>query len=276
METFKSDLSPSEIRQRLEKFRTEARNNIPEPKLAEMLHSIFLEKQGTFPIRWKQFEKGTLFFRARKLPEDDRQIPLNTIAKRSDAWEPPAESVCSPGRLNKIGQAVLYTCAGDPMLAIDEARARDCSYVALMVYRAKLEIRVAIIGDYLDSGLPQDAGTAAFYSFLEEEFSQFAEPSDQNRYAITRIIAESYFTYPEQSAWCYRSVQSPDLFNTAFLPDEGQKKLELVGVLICNVPNSQEGNLKVVRVVDFDPDSGLAQFHLIGSERQKKLFPEIS
>jgi len=160
-------------------------------------------------------------------------------------------------------------------LAIDEARARGYNRVAIIVYRSLRTVNVAVIGDYESSSLPKDQLSRIFWSFLEEEFGRDVPKGHEGRYSITRAVADTIFNYPEQDAWCYRSVQSPSKFNTAFLPGRSRQCLELSGVMVCDLSASLPGQLKVKCVVDFDSDTGAARYHPIGSDRQKSLFPEI-
>nr|WP_240158291.1 RES family NAD+ phosphorylase [Pantoea sp. Tr-811] len=179
------------------------------------------------------------------------------------------------GRLNGVGQSTLYCCPNDFELAIDEARARDSKYIAVMVYKSVRQVKVAVLGDYEGSSLSKDEGSRMFYSFLDEEFSRLVASGEEGRYSITRAIADTYFNYPEQDAWCYRSVQSPEKFNVAFLPGKSKVNLDLIGVMICEPSKAGASSLGVKIVVDFDPETGEALYHAIGSDAQKKIFPEI-
>lgn len=270
---FSSDINENEIRSRILDFRAIAQNGISDKDCIKAVSSIF-GNVFSFATETKTYEQGTTFFRARAIPSNDTINPTQIIQTVGDAWEPPSHIVKVQGRLNSINQSILYCCADDPNLAIDEARARDHTHVAIMVYKSFRPIRVAMLGNYNESTLPKDHKSNLFYSFLEEEFSRIVLPGEEGRYSITRAIADTYFNYLEQDAWCYRSVQSPEKFNVAFLPGRSKFKLGLIGVLICNLSESSIGTLSVKFVVDFDKNSGEARYHAIGSEEQKKIFPE--
>jgi hypothetical protein len=271
---FRSNLNVSEIRRRIRKFRIRAEGTIPDAEVYRELELIFGGAFG-FPAEYRSYPKETKFFRARSIQDSETEIPFRVMKNISDAWEPPPEYVTKPGRLNSVGQGILYCCPSDPELAIDEARARGRKWVAVIVYRAVREISVAVLGDYLNSGLPKDRLTHLFYSFLDEEFGRVVPEGQEGRYAITRVIADTFFNYPNQDAWCYRSVISPKRFNTAFLQGRSRQCLVLVGVMICDLTASNRGALNVKFVVDFDTATGEARYHTIGSEGQKRLFPEI-
>lgn len=271
---FSSDISIEEMRGRVFDFRARAEAGIDDKDCIDALLSLF-GSRFSFPTQINHYEKGTLFYRARAIPFDDADIPFRTIWKVGDAWEPPTEVVKVQGRLNAIHQSILYCCAHDPFLAITEARANGHKHVAVIVYRSRRPVGVSVLGNYGNSNLPKDLGTKFFYSFLDEEFSRHVPAGGEGRYSITRAIADSFFNYPEQDAWCYRSVQSPDQFNTAFLPGKSKKVLDLVGVLICNLAGSYGTQLSVDWVVDFD-EAGDARYHRIGTEEQRKIFPSIT
>ena len=218
---------------------------------------------------------GTTFFRARSIPPDDKNLPLRMMRSVSDAWEPPISSVKTQGRLNKINQQVLYCCANDWSLAIQEARASSFKNVAMMRYKSIRPTSVSVIGGDAASEAILDVGSRRFYSFLEEEFSKIVDAGNEARYSISRAIAETFYTLPEQDAWCYRSVQSPSKANVAFMPGRASLCLKLEGVMICATPPEHAEALMVKYVVDFDAATGAARYHSIGSDGQKEIFPEF-
>lgn len=237
--------------------------------------SLIFGSSFSFPVRQLNYGTGTTFFRARAIPRGGLNPVLDVISKVGDAWEPPPNVVRVQGRLNAINQSVLYCCPLDINLAIDEARARQNDLVAIMVYVSKRPINVALLGNFECLQISQDHGSELLYYFLNEEFSRNVLPGEEGRYSITRMIAESYFNYPGQDAWCYRSVQSPDRCNVAFLPNKSQFCLQLRGVMICEPRVLIGGNPNVKSVIDFDENSGIARYHRMGSREQMEIFPEI-
>lgn len=271
---FTSHVHIDEIQRRISDFRERAKAGMPDSDLVNAITAIFGDV-FSYAGSGGQYPKGTKFVRARPIPDDDSVVPLRSMSHVGDAWEKPDHLVDVQGRLNSVGQGVLYCCPVDVDLAIDEARARGNRRAAVMVYQATRPVSVAILGNYENSTLAKDDMSRLFYGFLDEEFSQEVTIGNESRYSITRAIADSFFNYPEQDAWCYRSVQSRDKFNVAFLPGRQKTCLELSGVLICDLHMSSPGAQHVVCVVDFDPDNGSARYHVVGSEAQKRIFPEI-
>lgn len=272
---FQSDLDESTIKDRIAKFREQAVKGLSEKECVKAISTIF-GNVYSFPTEMRRYPADTTFHRVRIIPEDDTEFPLRTISNLTDAWEPPPSFVKVQGRLNSVNQSILYCCPNDFNLAIDEARARSSKFIAVMVYKSKRPLNVAVIGDFAAAGFPKSDQTRLFYSFLEEEFARVADEGKEGVYSITRAIADTFFNLPEQDAWCYRSVQSPAKFNVAFLPGKPRACLNLSGVLICDLKNSRSEALNVKLVCDFDTSTGEARYHRIGSEEQKRIFPEIN
>lgn len=269
---FKSELNINEIKRRISKYQKDrAAGQVVDND--GLFSSIFGDRYS-YAAESSLIPKGTDFYRVRSIPDDDHFFPSKTIAKLSDAWEAPAEYIKTPGRLNKVNQSILYCCPWDPNLAIEEARARNNKLFALMHYISIRDIQAANIGNYENSGLSKDESTRVFYKFLEDEFSTVVPEGQESRYKLTQAIAESLFNLPEQDAWRYRSIQSPEKFNVAFLPDKAKSCIKLIGVLICDL-SVYEDKYVVRAVLDFDNETGEARLHQIGSERQKELFPDI-
>lgn len=272
---FSSNIKPEDIIRRINEFRRRVDAGIRDEECIQWISSIFGDKYSV-NCEMKSYYAGTKFFRARQIENDDTIIPLRTINSIDDAWEPPDELVKVQGRINSVGQGILYCCPDDPHLAIDEARARCYNHVAIIVYRSIRPVNIAVIGDYESSSLPKDQLSQIFWSFLEEEFGCYVPKGKEARYSITRAVANLFFNYPDQDAWCYRSVQYPSKFNTAFLPGRSRQCLDISGVMVCDLSASIPGQLKIKCVVDFDSNTGNARYHYIGSDTQKNLFPEIN
>ncbi|WP_072707156.1 hypothetical protein [Donghicola eburneus] len=273
LEMFSSNLSEQEILLRIYEFRKKVRAGISDKECLDAVTGIFGDVYS-FPTKTGVYPVGQHFMRARPIGDNETQIPYSTIKTVHDAWEPPRDRVCYQGRLNSIGESLLYCCPNDPILAIQEARAEETKQVALMVYRSTRPINVATIGGYRASRLPKDKLTEMFYLFLEEEFGRDVPKGQEQIYSITRNIAQTFFCHPEQDAYCYRSVQSSEKFNVAFLSGRAKSCLDLRGVLICDNQASTDKELNVRFVVSF-LNSGEAVYHRVGSIAQKALFPEI-
>ncbi|WP_454666690.1 RES domain-containing protein [Acinetobacter calcoaceticus] len=271
---FKSDIGVKEIKKRIARFHARKKDKSLNENMIFELTSIF-GNHYSVPCEQLEIPYGVEFFRARGIPSDDNSIPFKTISHIGDAWEPPSNFVRYPGRLNNINQSILYCCPHDPMLAIQEARASENQFVAIIKYVAVRNINISVLGNYTNSTLPKDKLTKLFYNFLDKEFSQDVPTGEEERYAITRSAADTFSNLPGQDAWLYRSVQSPKKFNVAFLPNKQKECLKLIGVMIWELNKAEKDKFKVLHVIDFDKLTGVAQYHEMGSEHQRKIFPEL-
>lgn len=236
--------------------------------------ALLMPMMATYPA-------GSLFYRIRRLAPDDRAFPLRGMTAEGDAWAPPA-SVTAMQRLNKAGEPLLYTTPLNFAVAIEELRVPEDEFFSLIVYRARTEVKVAQVG--LGTMPPDLTAEERFKmellnDFLEHEFTREVGRGTEHLYQISEIIAKDYFDLPPdaQDAWCYPSVAERGGYNVCFRPEQAKEKLELLGVQFSRY--KREGDDLMMNVaavaVGFGPD-GVFQYHAIGSEVQRAVFPEIS
>lgn len=225
------------------------------------------------------YPKGTKFYRVREL--DGTCIPNKNLSILSDFWNPPEKLVKANGRLNKIGESLLYTSPLNPYVPIKEMKLKHDAYYALIVYEALSEVKVNIIGgeyNYDKLGIKDEHVILIndFYNdFLREEFSRDVGIGTEYLYIVSEIIAKSYFDLPRdmQDAWAYSSVQDKKMYNVCFRPDIAKDLLELHGAVIAK--NISSDNIYSVAVTHGFDNNGIAMFYPIGSDVQKQYFPEI-
>ena len=230
--------------------------------------------------RSAKYPMGTRFFRARTIPEDDRNLPLRSMSKVGDCWEPPAEIV-DIGRLNKRNEPLLYTVPRDPRIATEELRIHDDEFFSLIVYEAKEEINVTVIGDTPNvEGLDDDEilKSKMIQDFLRHEFVRDVGKGTEYLYKISESIAKDYFDLPPelQDAWCYPSIAANGGFNVAFRP-QTRSKLRLVGVQIAKVNRIQDWDFTFGVYVVAGKTEGTddLSYFSVGSPEQHEMFPEI-
>lgn len=236
--------------------------------------AILMPLMGTYPA-------GSLFYRIRRLAPDDRAFPLQGMRVEADAWAPPA-SVATMQRLNKVGEPLLYTTPLNFAVAIEEMRVPEDEFFSLIVYRAREPIKVAQVGlGHIPPELTDDERfkMEQLNDFLEHEFTREVGKGTEHLYQISEIIAKDYFDLPPdaQDAWCYPSVAEREGYNVCFRPEQAREKLDLLGIQFCRYKREIESILMEVRAVAIGFDAeGVFQYHAIGSDIQKAVFPEIA
>lgn len=184
------------------------------------------------------YRSGTKFYRVRAIPEDDHTIPLRSMSKTADCWEPPRQ-VVAMGRLNKAGEPLLYTSPIDPFVAIGELKVPDRQLFSLIVFEAVEDVQVAMIGGSADIKGLNDADALKvemIQGFLRDEFTRDVGQGTEFLYQASEVIAKDYFDLPPeiQDAWCYPSIVDQSKFNVAFRPEK-RSKLRLIGTEIARV-----------------------------------------
>ena len=234
--------------------------------------SVLMPMNANYPA-------GTRFYRVRTLPADDRNLPLRTMSKVSDCWEPP-ENIVSAGRLNRDNESLLYTAPMSPFVAVEEMKIPDDKLFSLIVYEALNQINVTMIGappniEGLDS--EEVLKVKMIQDFLKHEFIRDVGVGTEYLYRISESITKDYFDlHPDfQDAWCYPSVAKKGHFNVCFRKEK-RSKLRLIGSQIASVVREGDNYLFQAKLVSkVSVDSVNLTYHKIGSEEQQELFPEI-
>lgn len=184
--------------------------------------SILIPMSTTYPC-------GTRFYRVRSLPKDDKSLPLRTMSKVADCWEPPP-NIIRAGRLNKENEPLLYT-SPIPFVAIEEMKIDNNQLFSLIVYEAVEPINVIVIGDQPNfTGLNKNQilKIRMIQDFLKHEFIRDVGLGTEYLYRISESITKDYFDLPSeiQDAWCYPSVAKKGSYNVCFRK-ENRAKLKL-------------------------------------------------
>ena len=241
--------------------------------------SILMPTTGNYPV-------GTIFYRVREiLPSDDRKIPLKSMSYVSDCWSLPENKV-RLGRLNKEKESLLYTALQDPSVAIEELKIPDDELFSLIIYKATQQINVNVVGFLSNSeklnedeklNKDEKLKVKMIQDFLKHEFIRDVGVGTEYLYQFSESIAKDHFDLPShlQDAWCYPSIAKKGGYNVCFRKDKCNK-LELIGVQITSVHRINVGYRFDVKCIAVDCGNGInLSYHGIGSEIQKKLFPEI-
>ena len=181
---------------------------------------------------------GSLLYRARK------NAHLRHV---DDCWSPPPDKATS-SRLNREGEPVLYASCEDHRVVLDEVEAEPNDAVSVIVYRAKVPIKLASVGIYpnlTDLTPEQVEKQRLFTDFLREEFTRRVDRGSEYMYQIPQAIAKHLYTGPAQDGWLYPSVRAGrSLYNVCLLPKRARRKLELVGVVAMTVLTRTDSELE--------------------------------
>lgn len=227
---------------KLSKFSALTREQLSN-RIMDVLCTERLDGQRSFMMQANtlDFPAGTVFYRVRWL--DPSEDPLNpkSMLELGAVWMPPSERV-QPGRVNRKGEALLYT-ATTPMTALAEARIKDGDLFALISYESKSSCKLNSIG------MPQDqknelnvsyrAKVETLEDFLITEFSRDSGSEGEHIYLASDIITKDYFDYPETIGWCYKSVADPAGVNICFKGGFAKNYLEAKTIAIGRLQKSK-------------------------------------
>lgn len=215
---------------------------------------------------------GTRFYRVRVLAEDDRRPPFKGMNVWSDVWNPPAQYVTKLGRLNKIGESLLYVTPIRCDIPITELKIQQESMFSMIVYEAREQINVSQIGLYSDTSVyspEENIKLRLISNFLFDEFSRTVNQGDECRYAVSEIIAKSFYDLPPreiQDAWCYPSIaygSQHGAVNVCFRPEIALDVLKFVGVGICKYARVDSAiELKIIGAAQYFDNNSKLIFHL--------------
>ena len=283
---FLPHVDPRELHRRISAFRKLNFRAMSYGEVSESVSKVimFNTANGSSCViqsRNSLYPAGTMFYRVRAIPKDDHIIPLRSMSKVSDCWEPPREIV-KAGRLNKEQEPLLYTTPIDPRVAIEELKIPDGEWFSLIVYEAVEDVNVTIIGGDVDTkGLDDEDALKVemIQGFLCDEFTRDVGTGTEYLYRISEIIAKDYFDLPpvQHDAWCYPSIADKKCYNVAFRPST-RTKLRLIGVQIAKVYRRGNGEfeVRVGKVVKENKGSHDLAYFNIGSTEQQELFPFIT
>ncbi|HHX0016758.1 TPA: hypothetical protein ACU3MP_000341 [Staphylococcus aureus] len=250
----------------------------------EIFKTLCDGKKGfSYIVNLKHYPAGTNFFRVRELNVDKVDKIDQIMQNPQDFWNPPEKLVKKPGRLNKIGESLLYVSPIDPYVCINELKIKPGQFFLLIKYTAVEDINVNIIGgEYNYEKLNIKSRKAIFIheminNFLKEEYSREVGEGTEHLYKTSELIAKNFFDLPPeviQDAWAYISTFDKKSYNVCFRPEIAKKKMNLVGGIIAKLNDKNKINC-LLFTPGYDAKYNKTIFYELGSDYQKELFPEI-
>lgn len=220
-------------------------------------------------------ERGTTLFRARRLRLDEKGMCVLT---EHDFWEPPETKVQSYGRLNAIGESVLYTNFANPWTAHKEINIKPGEDFLLIAYQSIADFEFEQIGlnaprcaEHL-KGLSDHAYQTymTINSFLESEFTRVVPDGSEAIYRSTNAILKTYFG--SHQIWAYPSIKGCPGLNICFSKDKAHKLLEIQGAAICNMDKLGNIHFKLSFLHRYN-DEGHALFYDTRHSEQPFIMP---
>ncbi len=228
------------------------------------------------------FGKGSRFYRVRKLKNSD--MPNRELKKLSSYWNPPRKYVKHYGRLNKPGESLLYT-ALNPYTAMCETNIQVGDSFVLCVYESIKSLRFSWIGGSANYGFNGIKNKKAIEvqetirDFLVNEFTRVIPEKQESLYRITKIIANKYYTFPNDNGWRYPSIKNNFEDNICFRSECITQAIRLVGSIVATISTESDFRQKTMSVeyvvIGPNMDHYYAYQSEKGEEYTRKLFPEF-
>ena len=286
-EKFLKSVDESELRRKIRRFRDMDFQNMSYEDVESEIINV-LEYNNAFKLipDIYTYPTGVYFYRVRKVEGfhvSDENLLNFVNLDMSDFWDRPPEKMDENGygRLNKPKESLLYTAPIDALIAINETKKEIIggNIFALIAYQSIEKIKVNIIGDYFYSakfGITDEKTIRVgetYSDFLRVEFLNTVGKGTEYLYKISERIAKKYFDLGEiQDAWAYPSAKDKTKCNVCFRPEIAKGLFELRGAVIARHENQQVYCLAIAHGFD---EKGNAIYHEIGSDVQKRYFPEI-
>ena len=208
---------------------------------------------------------------------------LNQFSTIGAYWNPPAEFISKPGRLNKAHESLLYTSL-NPFTTFSELKISANQSFALIVYETLESIKANVIGlNYNIPELSEDDNQKyqLYNNFLQEEFTRKVEPGFEYLYRVSEYIAKFYFDLPPrefQDAWMYPSVASTGEYNICFRPEIAKEVLKIVGVIFGSFIILKDSPLfKCLFLAEIDSNNNVLYYENYEDnlDQMRNLFPEF-
>lgn len=237
--------------------------------------AAYVTETATYPA-------GQTMWRARIVPLQDQPV-LPDLHHESDLWEAPTKFVQSRGRLNAVGESILYTSIGDAVAAMVEARVPTGEKFALIRYETKRPITLARIGsDTRPDWLPREleAAHARVTNFIKDVFTREFDGRNQLTYMLSNRIGKDWFDLPPAivDGWLFASIAHRKGINAAFRPEKAHDAIRVTGVAYGEAINSGIMGLRMqARIFSpgYEAVHGGFRWFAMGSPQQAFLFPEF-
>lgn len=276
-----ANVTAEELHDRIRDFRRTNIRNLDAKQLADLIFNLLTlyregDGQGTITRTYgRRISEGAPLYRARKA---GTEIPPQVGSNISDALPPSPEHVQRLGRVNDLGEPVLYTVVGEPSVTLHECRAKPDSRYVIFAYEAVRELRCPLIGGVESDVRFTEAERLKINimnDFLHDEFCREVECGLEHLYRVSNHVSKWYFDLPPDHNDCllYPSTKRRDVYVAAFKPVKAQECLKLKGTLL--VEPVEDDRSYLVRAVG-RPRQEIIEYFPVGSPQQRELFPCVA
>lgn len=186
-------------------------------------------------------DEGKEFYRAR-----NKFYTLNgaedLYRNFSELWYPDAKYLNKLGRLNRVGQQVMYASL-DALTPIHEIRSANDSQFALMKYKIKngQQLKLATIAFYSHDVLAKSLGKNVNWTkkglenwkiinnFLCSEFTRKVTDGQEYVYKSTNVLLK-FADLPDSDGFLYPSIERSGGYNIAIKPRAADEKVDFIGL----------------------------------------------
>lgn len=198
---------------------------------------------SAYSISTVTYPVGQAMWRVRRVQHKGNGTAIPGMNREADLWEAPAHAVRARGRLNDVGESVLYASVGDPIVAMIEARVPRGERFALIRYKTNRAVTLtSIAADTAPDWLPAEFVEAhsAVTAFYRDVFAREFDGQNDLTYVLSRRVAKDWFDLPDAvvDGWSFPSIAYERGVNAAFRPARAHEVLE-VGALPTVKPSTR-------------------------------------
>lgn len=222
-------IDPLELISRIEKWKDVDLRVISQEDLSRKLLETITSLYSSTTVL-----KNEILYRVRPIIEGEK------FEKFSDIWYPPKEFVSRRGRINNVGESVLY-CSFDKVSPIFECSLKPGDWYAIIQYKIKDGCSVQVT-NVLNNEIPSTISKNALLNhkivnqFIYNEFTKPVGIGTEFLYRSSQSICQNLMDVPNCDGYLYPSIASYHKgHNVALKAKSVDDNIEFVCVLICKL-----------------------------------------
>ena len=242
-----------EILSKLEKYRQLDLKRISDKELFKLT----LETVPMCTISYRCYRSGTKLYRVREYLGSE-------FTKLSELLYVPSKFVRTRGRVNNIGESILYVSL-DPVTPFHEVKATVGKSYCVITYeiREDEQIQVSTIGKNSYSMLNNlnaqgEINSKIIDQFFYTEFTKDVGKGTEYLYRTSTTLAKNFFDIPKSDGYEYPSVAVNRNINLAIKPESVDKKIKVVSVenITINSITDKKIEFDTISIATYITDDG--------------------